>query len=99
MSPQENRITCSHVCHNKQGSAGCEPGAEDQRERGLTVAYQQASAVPKPPAAILSSQHEREGLAVEKKKHIHMRINTKTHKHVDNLHIHTFVLGLAQFYI
>lgn len=35
---------------------------------GSTVAYQQASAVPKPPAAIFSSQHEGEGLTVAKKK-------------------------------
>lgn len=32
---------------------------------GAWVAYQQASAVPKPPAAILSSQHEGEGLTVK----------------------------------
>lgn len=48
------RKTASHfhisgICHNKQGPAGCE-----QRTRGSTVAHQQASAVPEPPAAILS---------------------------------------------
>lgn len=33
MAPQENRITCSHekACHNKQGLAGCEQDAEDER--------------------------------------------------------------------
>lgn len=29
-APQENPLTCSHVCHNKQGSAGCEQGAEEE---------------------------------------------------------------------
>lgn len=46
----------------------------EQRIRGSTVAYQQAPAVPKPPAAVLSSQHEGEGLTVEKC--IHIRLNT-----------------------
>lgn len=30
VAPQENHITCSHICHNKQGSAGCEQGEEDE---------------------------------------------------------------------
>lgn len=40
-----------------------EPGVNrEQRVGSWTVAYQQSSAVPKPPAAVLSSQHEGEGL-------------------------------------
>lgn len=42
-------LLLSHLCRWAQG--GCS-----------TVAYQQASAVAKPPAAVLSSQHEGEGL-------------------------------------
>lgn len=42
----------------------------------LTVVYQQASAVPKPPAAVLSSQHEGEGLTVVKNKHTHVGKST-----------------------
>lgn len=51
----------SHICCNILGSAGCE-----QRMRCLTAAYQQASAVPEPSAAVLSSQHEGKGLTVQR---------------------------------
>lgn len=44
-------------------------GGEDGE---VAAAYQQASAVPEPPAAIFSSQHEGEGLAVAKDKCMHM---------------------------
>lgn len=42
------------------------------------VAYQQAPAVPKPPAAVLSGQHEGEGLTADKNKFINVRINAGT---------------------
>lgn len=42
----------------------------EQSVSSSTVAYQQASAVAKPPAAVLSGQHEGKGLAVRKNNHI-----------------------------
>lgn len=61
MAPQENRITCSHEKKNSVTTNKAQQGVN--RKQSLTVTYQQASAVPKPPAAVLSSQHEGEGLA------------------------------------
>lgn len=59
------RFASLHICHNKQGTAGCGQRAEDERD--LAVAHQEASAVAEPPAAVLSGQHEGKGLAVRKK--------------------------------
>lgn len=62
------QIHISHICHNKQGTAGCGQRAEDERDS--TAAHQQAPAVAEPPAAVLSGQHEGEGLAVGKDQNI-----------------------------
>lgn len=95
---QENYIECSNksVCHNKQGLSGVRTGR-------WTAAYQQAPAVPKPPAAVLPSQHEGEGLAEAKNKYMHMRSNAKTQSWTQQqilvIKQSTIVLGLAWLYI
>lgn len=58
-------------------------------------AYQQASTVTKPPAAVLSRQHEGESLTAAKDKCIHMRNDTKTHDlNLNNSQFHTDAVSL-----
>lgn len=66
MAPQENRITCSHKKKTSVTTNRAQQGVN--RKQSLTVTYQQASAVPKPPAAVLASQHEGEGLTAVQNK-------------------------------
>ena len=73
-----HRKTLSHVLMSVTTNRAQQGVNREQRRRGSTVAYQQASAVPKPPAAVLSSQHEREGLTIAKKniyENQHIEIN------------------------
>lgn len=68
-----HRKTVSHV-HIKRSvtTNRAQQGVNrEQRMRGRTVAHQQASAVPEPPAAVLSSQHEGEGLTAAKNTNVY----------------------------
>lgn len=85
---QPHRKTLSHVLMSVTTNRAQQGVNREQRRRGSTVAYQQASAVPKPPAAILSSQHEREGLTIAKKIYIYAYIYENQHIEINRFFIH-----------